>query len=293
MTLILTVVTTEKVVQASDRRLTIAGQGVFDDEANKAVCVSCKDAAFCVAYTGLGLIGSKLQRTDAWLADTLTIMQAGRRTLLEICESLQSATRAALRPVNTSQPQQKRLTFVLAGFCMGQGFLASISNQEDESMKLLPSPRPDFRTHIRVIRQGAHRNRALIFSCSGAEAALDVIEPRLRKLFRGRFFQRADPGAAAPELVMLIRAAARSSSAQGYIGRSCMTSSLVIGADPGFTCDYYSSDARPQEYMPHLILGDSSFKDIEIWPGDGPPLWWQGPPAEPEGTTRSQRDRPS
>jgi len=163
---------------------------------------------------------------------------------------------------------------------MGQGFLASISNQEDEDMKLLRHPKRSFQTRICAVRHDARGSEALIFASNGSETALDITKPRLRKLYRKRFFQRSDPESIAAELVMLelvmlIRVAALSPSAQGYIGRSCMTASLRNGIDQRFTCNYHPSDAKPQIYMPHFVFGENSFKNIEIWPGDVPPPWWQ------------------
>lgn len=275
MTLILTVITRDTVVQASDRRLTIPNQGPCDDEANKTVCVSCQDAAFCIAYTGLAVIGGNRRRTDLWLLDTLTSMQAGCRSVRDVCELLQSAAGIALSQTIIDRPEQKRLTFVLAGFRMGQGFLASISNQEDEDMKLLRCPTCSFQTRLCTIRRDARRCKALVFASNGSETALDIAKPRLRKLYRKRFFQKANSDSIAAELVMLIRAAALSPSAKGYIGRSCMTSSLRNGNDQGFNCNYHPGDAKPQIYMPHFVFGESSLKDIEIWPGDVPPPWWQ------------------
>lgn len=67
MTLIITALAKNKVVQASDRRLTRLDGSLFDDQANKVICVRCNNAMFSVAYTGIARIGGK--RTDEWIAD--------------------------------------------------------------------------------------------------------------------------------------------------------------------------------------------------------------------------------
>jgi hypothetical protein len=46
MTLIITIVTENKVVQASDRRVTFADGSVRDDISNKAIFVGCKTQNF-------------------------------------------------------------------------------------------------------------------------------------------------------------------------------------------------------------------------------------------------------
>lgn len=64
MTLIISCVTRDFVVQASDRRVSVPNRRVGDDRANKAIFY-CGQSAW--AYTGLAQIGPK--RTDEWLVD--------------------------------------------------------------------------------------------------------------------------------------------------------------------------------------------------------------------------------
>ena len=77
MTLIVTAVGKSFVIQASDRRLTTPSGALHDDNANKALCVACRDAVFAMAYTGLAQIGSK--RIDEWLAKNHGKLSASAR----------------------------------------------------------------------------------------------------------------------------------------------------------------------------------------------------------------------
>lgn len=66
MTLILSCLTPEYIVQVSDRRLTMPNGEIFDDSANKAIVFL---GHACIAYTGIAAIGS--QRTDEWITNQL------------------------------------------------------------------------------------------------------------------------------------------------------------------------------------------------------------------------------
>lgn len=72
MTLVLSALTRDAVLQASDRRLVWIQDGAVidkDDMANKAV-LYCGRVAF--SYTGVADMGRKQQRTDEWLAEVLS-----------------------------------------------------------------------------------------------------------------------------------------------------------------------------------------------------------------------------
>jgi hypothetical protein len=72
MTLVLTLLTNDVIVQASDRRFVkIRADGtsfVSDDDANKAVLFAHRAA---YSYTGLAEMGPMRQRTDEWLAQSI------------------------------------------------------------------------------------------------------------------------------------------------------------------------------------------------------------------------------
>lgn len=73
MTLNLTLLARDFVLQVSDRRLTHVDHSgsiqILEESANKAVVLSCADALLSVTYTGLGRLGAV--RVDEWLADEL------------------------------------------------------------------------------------------------------------------------------------------------------------------------------------------------------------------------------
>ena len=83
MTLILSFATANKVIQVSDRRLTKPDGSLYDDEANKVICVGCSDSYFAIGYSGLGTISTG-KRTDEWLVDYLASINVEQMTLNSI-----------------------------------------------------------------------------------------------------------------------------------------------------------------------------------------------------------------
>ena len=118
MTLILTLVATNKIVQVSDRRLTLNGK-MHECNANKAICVSCSNAHFSIGYTGVAEIDG--QRTDYWIVDQIfSIFSSGQQDIGKVGQLLTKKLTAAVsrltykgRPVRL---EDKGLKLVLAGF---------------------------------------------------------------------------------------------------------------------------------------------------------------------------------
>ena len=64
MTLVLTVATANKVIQASDRLITYLDGTEYNSDANKAIIVTCRDAQFVISFTGAALVGTGGQQTN-------------------------------------------------------------------------------------------------------------------------------------------------------------------------------------------------------------------------------------
>ena len=134
MTLILTLIATNKIVQVFDRRLTLNGD-VCDSDANKLVYVGCDDARFSIGYTGVAEIDG--QRTDYWLVDQIkSIFGSGRRDVLTVYRELANKATSAISRLRYKgrlvNPKRRGLTLALAGYRAISGttvpFLAYISN---------------------------------------------------------------------------------------------------------------------------------------------------------------------
>lgn len=130
MTLILSCITRDLVVQVSDRRLTWIGGPhpgeVADDMRNKAVVV-CSELV--LGYTGLGELGNRF--TDEWIVDVASSVTPprGPNILRKLCEDAENEFRRF-----SLSAAQKRHAFIAAGWGLfAEGgpltpFVASISN---------------------------------------------------------------------------------------------------------------------------------------------------------------------
>jgi hypothetical protein len=105
MTLILSVLTDDYVVQASDRRLTnVRTRAVVEEDANKAI-VFCGHLA--VGYTGLSRIRGVA--TDLWIAEVLRGCSSTKEAITALCR--QATSDLAVVPA-----ADRRQAFVLAGW---------------------------------------------------------------------------------------------------------------------------------------------------------------------------------
>ena len=116
MTLNITMVMPNYIIQVSDRRMVSVPSGkVYNDEANKGIVVKADDGIFSVIFAGIGTVGK--QRVDLWLADQmlhegipeLPVSHAGDIIASHATDWFNTF------PVNIDQ-RTKRHTFTLAGW---------------------------------------------------------------------------------------------------------------------------------------------------------------------------------
>lgn len=118
MTLILTLVSTNKIVQVSDRRLTLNGE-IHESNATKAICVSCSNAHFSVGYTGVAEIDGK--RTDYWIVDQISsTFSSGHQDIGMVARQLAQDLSDAIFKLRYKgrrvRLEDKGLNLVLAGY---------------------------------------------------------------------------------------------------------------------------------------------------------------------------------
>jgi hypothetical protein len=281
MTLVITAATSKFVAQVSDRRLTYPDGRIYDDEANKVVVLQCRTAKLSMAYTGLGYIGSV--RTDEWLVDVLTHGRAGHKPLEGVIDLLTDSATNEVAGLS-SPPENKRLTFVLAGWYLAakdvlRPVVWSISNCEGGRWEPLPTPKPAFEARFARQGEGADPRRVVFFAVHGCEQAFDqACSRRLGKVKRALLGVR-DGHQIVGHLVSLVRAAASHPLGEQWIGRNCM--SVVLAHDLETVAEYHPyGGGRPVTYGPHLVEPGLSIKDVEVW-SQQPPWWGQGSPPSP------------
>jgi hypothetical protein len=150
VTLVLTCLTPDYVIQASDRRLTWPDGSLHDDESTKAVFYQ---PYWVFAFSGLARIGE--MTTAGWLATQLTAC----RSITEVSERVENEAASALAAIR-APAEHKRLTIVGAGWGVlapkdaptngtpPQGLMLAISNCLDGDGGTLPRARPDFRSQV-------------------------------------------------------------------------------------------------------------------------------------------------
>lgn len=247
MTLIITATSPYRIVQVSDRRLTLPGGALHDDEAIKAVTVNCDDAYFSVAYTGTAYMldrrTRRWKRTDEWIASSLhDLMQQGHRTAIELYRAFgaHAAHTVALTPVPL---WRLGITFVFAGFFVrakpdGQlgttGFVGILSNTRMDTVghnqvvrhfdtQQVWSPAPWM--PYNELELDVH---GMILALASKDAIAKAIKRRM--VIIKRRLERTQRGSGnrndeviADELVRITRTASRHPKYGKYIGRDCMT----------------------------------------------------------------------
>jgi hypothetical protein len=267
MTLILTLVATNKIVQVSDRRLTL-NRETCDSSANRLVCVGCDDAHFSIGYTGVAEIDG--QRTDYWLVDQISsIFSSGHQDVLAVYKALAEKATSAVSRLRYKgrlvHPQGRGLTLALAGYrVMSETtvpFLAYISNVALDAS----SP---FEVQARFFRKGwifdprpsADRQMLYINGAEGAFTAGDKPANTILKQYweTKRSLSKIDLGyrpesrTTAEILAWLVRQATKHPRYGPYIGPDCL--SVVLHPDnPGMPTHYHPEKAATIEHMPHLV----------------------------------------
>ncbi len=235
MTLIITLVSHPRVIQASDRRLTADGRP-FDDNSNKAICINCRDAQVVIAYTGVARIG--VTPTDRWLVDKLADLGASQLPLGELLVTMHSLAA-------TNLANEPGLTFAIAGYRYDasppEAFVKWLSNKGDQHRRLLCQT-----SRLQIYAHGE-------FRAIGRRALR-----QLKRQIANGFFVHASDEHVAACLVDVIREASRCPAYGGTIGSHCMTTSLSPNSRT-VVAHYHSEGCKPGSYLPHIIMGGLAF----------------------------------
>jgi hypothetical protein len=261
MTLILTAATRNKVVQASDRRVTYR-DGSYRDTQNKAVSVTCLNAVFSIGFTGAAEIRGK--STDQWLTDNLTSLKAATVDLGSIHNAIVDMAEGSYQDFSIPE-----LSFVLSGFVGRSSFTSLISNYEKWNPNQFIPATKKFHIQGTLVKEGIRRRKALSFAISGAEKAIkEDIDSLLKQLRRRQFFEKNDANSIAVKLVEIVRRASLDKDYGKYIGRDCMTVAMTLGKGVDSDFLYHPENSTTVRYAPHIIHPKGTIKDIKI---DGPP----------------------
>jgi hypothetical protein len=219
MTWIITLGLADRAVQVSDRRFTWSDGSLFDDYANKGVCLACADARFTFSYTGLAFVGSPERRTDKWLLDALVEMQAGTKAITTVVTTLEAKATEVLRSTG-GDASTNDLTLVGVGLhASGDCVYVKISNAIDDDGYPVDSLRDHCTARWCVSQHNADPARVRLLAIDGYETAAMDVQQRLTALLDAGFFTQSPTPTVVDALVEAVRHASDSDDAHGRIGK--------------------------------------------------------------------------
>ena len=245
MTLILTAVCNEFVVQVSDRRFTgVRGtvEGPLTDEGNKQVVVNTPDMRLVVGFTGVASIEtapSEVWRdkhtTDRWIAETIGTVEALSSGLDGCVETVHSAAANYFTSHQIAGP----LTVIFAGYTNGSAKVGTVSNCK------VPTFRPRDVSDTFTADVWFSKSRDCI--AEGCTAALPPgWETRVRAALK-----RRDYAAVVDVAVGEIRAACRHGKYGKYVGPNCM--SVCLFRAGGVQAVYHAVHDAAITFGPNLV----------------------------------------
>jgi hypothetical protein len=250
MTLILTTLDTNKILQVSDQRLTFKGRS-YDEHALKTIFMKSNDAACCISFTGRAYVGRPLRRTDFWLCDKLQALTS--LSLPDLVDRL-AANLTAL------DVGSDILTVVGAGYKDGTclPLLFIISNAHDAQGNPFPVPVKRFTANYWAPHDNLQKLPVLV-DVQGASRTVAGAARRHLQSFAKKRLPLATTSASANVLVYAIRASSQ---------RSCLVGSNCIGVAlaPGKNAEafYWADGWAPTEVMPHVVTQNSTFMSIRV-----------------------------
>jgi hypothetical protein len=282
MTLILTCLIRDAVVQVSDRRLVYRDGSLADDFSNKAT-VYCGHITF--AYAGLAQLGRPAPdgqpHTDWWLMETLGPQQRRpREAFADVAR--EAAVEVARLGVSGDI---RRTAFVGAGWAKDRGteayrpLLVTISNYTDVAGAVGPTT-GDFRVTVAQLP----KERLFWWTCIG-QRLTDNEKIETNRLVKRVVKHRKGPAALALVFASTVRKVA---SRNVSVGRNLMISimpiqdvpfavSVPLGGPPAPNQAQfvYLPDAPGFEFFaPNVVCNGMMLGGSKFWTGDSPPPWW-------------------
>jgi hypothetical protein len=267
MSIVITVLDREKVVQVSDTRVTsFADRSVMSETTRKTLVVLGAKATFVVGWVGFAVDATKRHETGLWLYETVRNMDAVELAIEEIANRLASA---ATNDLPRLQAANKCLGVVMAGWD-SEPFVATVSNYlevknkrtPDEAIKThhIPSVTeakcsPTFSGNIQ--RYAKKTKRDYLVSVMG-----DLSSNKLNRHFTG-LKKQLKKNAEASEITDVCREIALEASTHTHtIGRTLIGVELL--RTEKYLCTYYSENGKPEILIPPTLTLKGSYRDAKI-----------------------------
>lgn len=281
MTLILTLVNSEQVIQISDRRLSWDGE-LVDDESNKAGVFLCADARHVFGFTGLAKCDTF--DTRRWLLNALYECCAPDYQINKIMPRLKTRANEDFQnlPVlGELDPRRKRLSIMFSGYnyyanppLSAYGILTNYQNfatGKDDT-----NAWDHFEMNCWTEKRPLDRPCTLIQRIGNWAAMTNEDEIALRKMLR----ESKPLAAIADKAVTLVREMAGRPRANGTIGRQISVVALHRDKTAEVWSRYYPESAGHQMYVPDLVVGINKLRrqaiadlSCSMDTETGPELW--------------------
>lgn len=259
-----------KVIQVSDRRLTLEGE-IHDPDATKMIAVICSDAQFSLGYTGLAEIEGK--RTDYWLVEQIrSIFGSGifdvRRLTWELGTRVEDVVPKTRYKGRLVRRENRGLTLVLAGYHDGEDgpksfpFITSVSNMRYRGQSVPIGVASEFMVTPETLRPGLPDNH-FSTTISGEWKAITARDSYARETRKNlmqvqRQLKRVDLGerpsglTSVRRLVSVVRQASKHPKYGKMIGRDCV--SVVIHPNNPMMPAYHHPEELPAALRgPHIV----------------------------------------
>ena len=258
MTLVLSCMTHDYVVQVCDRRLTNLDGILYDDDANKAVLFSNR---FSLSYTGLGFIG--LEPTNLWLTRVLTGVK--NDSVPEALQAIQEEATKDFKKIGWSGPH----AFVGAGWSNFDSpnqlrpVICTVSNFHEKDGQILSKVSDQFAISASYLGQSS----TVVISVVGQPLSTGR-EPKLRRSLERSASRGGKARAAVRLLVNEVRTVAATNDTVGSglmavaIPKGAVENNpgqkLVFGGSPvkgATTFEYYPPDDNfAVAYGPNIVF---------------------------------------
>lgn len=270
MTLIITMIGKNKVIQVADCRLTLEGK-TCDADAIKSILVMCSDAQFSVGYTGLAEIEDK--RTDYWLVEQIrSIFGSGvfdvRRLTWELATRLENVVPKSRYKGRLVKRENRGLYLVLAGYHDGedgpksQPFITTVSNMRYRGDSVPIGVASEFMVTPQMLRPGLPDNdfsvniggawRAITSNDGYARETRKSLMQVQRQLRRVDLGERPSGITSVRRLVSVVGQASKHPKYGKLIGRDCL--SVVIHPNNPMMGAYHHPEKVPAELRaPHMV----------------------------------------
>jgi hypothetical protein len=267
MSVVITVLDREKVVQVSDTRVTsFADKSVMSETTRKTLVVLGVKARFVVGWVGFAVDATKRHETGLWVYEALRNMDVVELPIEEIANRLASAATTDLAPL---QAANKCLGIVMAGWD-SEPFVVTVSNYLEVKNKRTPDN--SVKTHHipsvteakcsltfsgNIQRYAKKTKRDYLVSVMG-----DLSSAKLKRHFTGLRKQLKNNAAACDITDVCRKIALEASTHTHTIGRTLIGVELL--RTEKYHCTYYSENGKPELLIPPTFTLQGSYRDAKI-----------------------------